>query len=101
MSDAATVWVPAIAGGTVNAQESKLPVALVMQVVGSLTLTPSKVNVMGLCGAKPLPPTASALPTAPEVGFRPMPGVPVLVAAPEFVYLTEAGFVSLAAAEFV
>jgi hypothetical protein len=85
----------------VNVQESKLPVALAMQVVGSLTLAPSKVKVMGLCDAKPLPPTASVLPTAPELGFRPMPGVLVLVGAPEFVKCPEAGFVSLVAAAFV
>jgi hypothetical protein len=105
-SDATTVWSPAVIAGAVNAQELKRPLALVMQVVGSLTLTPSKVKVMRLRGAKPAPPTGSVLPTTPEVGSRPMPGrckspANGLGAVPEFVELTEAGFVSLAASAFV
>jgi hypothetical protein len=94
-----------IAGGTVKAQ-SKRPIASVTQVLGSLTLVPSKVRVMGLCGAKPAPPTGSLLPTTPESGFRPMPGrrkslASGLVAVPEFVSLAAAAFVKVTEAEFV
>jgi hypothetical protein len=99
VSDAATAWDPLTAAGTVKKQ-LKRPIASVTQVLGSLTLTRSKVKVMGLCGAKPAPPTSSLLPTEPEVGVRPMPGVPGLVAVPEFVSLAAAAFVKIAAAAF-
>jgi hypothetical protein len=59
----------------VNAQELKLPLALVLQDVP--TLLPSKVTVMVACGTKPLPLTAALLPTRPSLGVRLMPGLAV------------------------
>ena len=55
-SDAVTVWVPPVSGGTVNAQELKLPVASALQ---DWPLLPSTAKVMVLSGAKPLPLTAT------------------------------------------
>src|SRR5437868_12098921 len=64
VSNAVTVWDPAVASGTVKAQR-KLPFASLVQDVASLSS--SKPKAMGLCGAKPPPRTTSLLPTAPAV----------------------------------
>jgi hypothetical protein len=55
-SDAVTVWVPPVSGGTAYAQALKLPVASAWQYVPPL---PSTAKVMVLFGAKPLPLTAT------------------------------------------
>jgi hypothetical protein len=73
LSDAVTVCDPAATVGTVNVQELKLPVPSATQSVA--TLRPSKLTAMVLFGAKPLPLTASPLPTAPALGVRLMAGV--------------------------
>ena len=75
LSDAATLWIPAGAAGTVNAQALKLPVTSAVQDVA--TLLPSKVKVMGLYAAKPLPLTATLLPATPALRVRLMAGVTV------------------------
>ena len=72
-SDAVTVWVPPVSGGTVNAQGLKLPVASVVQDVA--TLLPSKVRVMVPFALKPLPLTAALLPATPALGARLMAGL--------------------------
>ena len=77
LSEAATLWIPARAAGTVNGQALKLPVASVVQDVE--TLLPSKVTVMVPFRAKPLPVTAALLPTAPMLGARLMAGLTVKV----------------------
>jgi hypothetical protein len=61
----------------VNAQALKLPVASVVQDVA--TLLPSKVKVMGLFAAKPLPLTPSLLPKVPPVEVRLMAGLAVSI----------------------
>jgi hypothetical protein len=55
-SEAVTVWVPPVSGGTAYAQALKLPVASALQDVPPL---PSTATVMVLFGAKPLPLTAT------------------------------------------
>jgi hypothetical protein len=75
LPDAVTVWVPADAGGTANAQELKRPFASVVQNAG--TLAPSTVTAMVSFGAKPLPLTVALLPTAPALALRLMAGVTV------------------------
>jgi hypothetical protein len=64
VSNAVTVWDPAVASGTVNTQR-KLPFASLVQDVASLSS--SKPKAMGLFGAKPPPCTTALLPTAPAV----------------------------------
>src|SRR5919109_720310 len=83
LSDAVTVWIPAVLAGTVNAQWRKLPLASVVQSVE--TLLPSKLTVMGSNDAKPLPLTAAPLPTAPPLAVRPRAALTVKMAVPEFV----------------
>ena len=75
LPDAVTVWVPADAAGTANAQELKRPCASVVHNAG--TLPPSKVKAMVSFGAKPLPLTVALLPTAPALALRLMAGVTV------------------------
>ena len=75
LSVAVTVWVPAVAAGTVNAQGLKLPLASVVQDVA--TLLPSKVRVMVPFALKPLPLTAALLPTTPALEVRLMAGLTV------------------------
>jgi hypothetical protein len=72
----------------VNAQGLKLPVALVVQDVA--TLLPSKVTVMPPFALKPLPLTATLLPTTPALGARLMAGVTVYVAEAAFAFLSDA-----------
>jgi hypothetical protein len=76
LPDAATVWVPAGAAGTANAQ-LKVPFASVVQDVEVGTLLPSKVTAMMSFGAKPLPLTAALAPTAPALALRSMAGLTV------------------------
>ena len=85
LPEAVTVWGPAAAAGTANAQALKLPVASVVQDVP--TLLPSKVKSIVSYGAKPLPLTATLLPTAPALRVRLMVGfgLTVKVALPEYV----------------
>src|SRR5919204_4147511 len=73
LSDAVTVWIPAVLAGTVNAQGLKLPSASVVQSVE--TLLPSKVTVTVAFALKPLPLIAALLPTAPARAVRPMVGL--------------------------
>jgi hypothetical protein len=86
--DAVTVWGPAVAAGTVNAQGLKLPVASAVQSVA--TLLRSKVKAMVLNGAKPLPLTAALLPATPALGVRLMAGLTVYIAAAEFALVSDA-----------
>jgi hypothetical protein len=72
-SDAVTVWVPPVSGGTVNAQLLKLPVASALQSVE--TGLPSTLKVMVPCGTKPRPLTAMLLPPAPALAVRLMAGL--------------------------
>jgi hypothetical protein len=81
--DAVTVWGPAVTAGTVKAQALKLPVASVVQSV--TTLWPSKVKAIVLYGAKPLPLTATLLPTGPALEVRLMAALTVKVALSESV----------------
>ena len=74
-SDAVTVWGPAGAAGTVNAQALKLPVASVVQDVA--TLLPLKLMVMEANGAKPRPLTTAVLRTVPAFEVSPMTGLTV------------------------
>jgi hypothetical protein len=77
-SDAATVWVPAGASGTVNAQlllAGKVPLASAVQVPDVVSAVPSNVTVIVLSGLKLLPLSVTALSTAPPVSFKLMAGV--------------------------
>ena len=72
-SDAVTVWVPPVSGGTVNAQGLKLPLASAVQDVE--TGLPSTRKVIVPCGTKPRPLTAMLLPATPALGVRLMAGL--------------------------
>ncbi len=86
----ATVWAPAVAAGTVKAQE-KLPLALEEQAAEKDRAAPPKVRVMACEAMKPVPLTVVLLPTAPEVGVRLMAATTVKVAEAGLVpSLTEA-----------
>jgi hypothetical protein len=100
-SDAVTVWSPAVAAGTANAQlllAGRLPLASVVQMPDVLSWVPSSVTVRVLPALKLLPHSLTVLPTVPAtvlptvhaIEFRLMTGLTVYIAEAEFALVSVA-----------
>jgi hypothetical protein len=78
-----TVLAPVVEAGTVNVALVNEPVLLVLVVPLRVTGTPSKVAVIVLEPAKPVPDTVTVEPTFPLVGLSVMAGITVNEADPD------------------